>query len=407
MGTKCAPSYANLFMGHFEFSNIYPLIQDKSIKYLRYIDDIFLLWTGTEQQLKQFIEQINNLHHSIKFTVQYSFKEITFLDTTVYIKNSRLHTKTYKKPTDRSSYLHNQSYHPSALKKNIPYGQALRLKKICTEQDEFDKSLTQMNHAFLKRGYQQDHLTEQFKRASSKNRDELLQYKNKTNNRKIIPLITTYNKKLPNLKQMIEKHWNILKIDENLATTFNQTKPVVAYRRNKNLKDLIGQTNIKNNKVNRTTLKPKTGKCRPCLTNTKNLCCKQVLNTNTFTSHQTKQQFQIFHNINCRSNFIIYLLHCTLCKTQYVGKSETAFNVRLNNHRKDARNPRDDTIPACKHFHGNNHDFNKHARFTIIEQIKDFTKSYEDKRALLLRRENFWITKLKTLTPHGLNMELN
>ena len=97
MGTKCAPSYANLFMGEFEFNHIYPPIHDKSTKYLRYIDDIFLLWTGTENQLNQFIETINNLHHSIKFTVQYSSQEITFLDTTVYIKNSKQFTKTYKK----------------------------------------------------------------------------------------------------------------------------------------------------------------------------------------------------------------------------------------------------------------------------------------------------------------------
>ena len=26
----------------------------------------------------------------------------------------------------------------------------------------------------------------------------------------------------------------------------------------------------------------------------------------------------------------------TLCKIQYVGKAETPFNIRLNNHRKDA-----------------------------------------------------------------------
>ena len=37
-----------------------------------------------------------------------------------------------------------------------------------------------------------------------------------------------------------------------------------------------------------------------------------------------------------------------LCNIQYVGKSETSFNVRLNNHRKDVSNPK--TIPAYIHF---------------------------------------------------------
>ena len=152
---------------------------------------------------------------------------------------------------------------------------------------------------------------------------------------------------------------------------------------------------------------PKLGKCQPCRSNIRNLCCKQILNTHTFTSYQTTQTFKIFHNTNCRSKYIIYLLQCTICHIQYVGKSETAFNIRLNNHRNNARNPKDDTIPACKHFHGNGHDFNKHAKFTIIEQIKDFTKTDEERHAILLRRENFWILKLKTLTPYGLKIDLN
>ena len=227
------------------------------------------------------------------------------------------------------------------------------------------------------------------------------------NNRKVIPLITTYHRKLPNLKQVIDKHWNISNIDRNIATAFKHTQPVVAYRRNKNLKDLIGQTTLKNNQVVKNCSKQKIGKCQPCLTNINNLCCKQVVDTKNFTSHQTKQQFDILHNLNCRSTFIIYLLQCTLCKLQYVGKSETPFNVRLNNHRKDSRNPKEDTIPVCKHFNETRHNFNTHARFTLIEQIKDFTKSQDERRAILLRRENFWITKLKTLTPYGYNMELN
>ena len=41
MGTTCAPSYANIFMDHFERKLIYPFIKTFSIKYLRFIGDIF------------------------------------------------------------------------------------------------------------------------------------------------------------------------------------------------------------------------------------------------------------------------------------------------------------------------------------------------------------------------------
>ena len=42
------------------------------------------------------------------------------------------------------------------------------------------------------------------------------------------------------------------------------------------------------------------------------------------------------------------LMEWTLCKQKYVGKSEKSFNVRRNNHRKDAREP--DAILAYRHF---------------------------------------------------------
>ena len=100
------------------------------------------------------------------------------------------------------------------------------------------------------------------------------------------------------------------------------------------------------------------GKCRPCLTNSRNLCCRQITETSTFMSQQTKENFKIFHNVNCKSKYVIYLLECQICKIQYVGKTETAFNVRLNNHRSNALHPKEDTIPACKHFNRERHNFN-------------------------------------------------
>ena len=32
-------------------------------------------------------------------------------------------------------------------------------------------------------------------------------------------------------------------------------------------------------------------------------------------------------------------MKCTLCNKQYVGKAETTFNIRLNKHRKDTKDP--------------------------------------------------------------------
>ena len=57
-----------------------------------------------------------------------------------------------------------------------------------------------------------------------------------------------------------------------------------------------------------------------------------------------------------------------MCKIQYVEKSETRFNIRLKNHRKDIKNP--NTIEACENFNSHKHTFSKHRKFIIIEQYE-------------------------------------
>ena len=140
---------------------------------------------------------------------------------------------------------------------------------------------------------------------------------------------------------------------------------MIAFRKNTSLKQLIGTNTIRNNEKFLTpTQTTTTGQCNPCYTS-RSLCCQQILKTTAFTSTQTRGTFTIFHQVTCRSNYVIYLLECILCKIQYVGKSETTFNIRLNNHRKDIKNP--NAIEACKHFNNNEHTFGKPGKFIIIE----------------------------------------
>ena len=123
-------------------------------------------------------------------------------------------------------------------------------------------------------------------------------------------------------------------------------------------------------------------------------------------SQQTKRTFNIFHKLTCKSQYAMYLTECILCKIQYVGKSETPFNLRLNNHRKDVNNPK--ATPACNHFKIYGHNFMKHAKFTLIEELTEISNVSKDTVKLRLkRREDFWIIKLETLAPKGLNQELN
>ena len=77
----------------------------------------------------------------------------------------------------------------------------------------------------------------------------------------------------------------------------------------------------------------------------------------------------------------------------------------MNNHRKDVKDLK--VIWADKHFQENGHGFNKHTRFMTINRLTNTNLDKEILREHLIQRENFWIQKLETLYPKGLNQELN
>ena len=65
------------------------------------MDDIFMAWTKTENQLKSFISELNKKQHSIKLDFRYSNEQTEFLETLVYKDhNNHLYTAICKKSTD-------------------------------------------------------------------------------------------------------------------------------------------------------------------------------------------------------------------------------------------------------------------------------------------------------------------
>ena len=232
-----------------------------------------------------------------------------------------------------------------------------------------------------------------------------LKEKNYSHVKKKTTKAITYNRPLPNISKIMNRNWNILPINTEFHGVFQAT-PMIAFKRSKNLLKIIGSNTVKQGKVFKKNLAKLNGKSVPCSSTRPSLCCTQVLNTQTFMSQQTKRTFNIFYKLICKSQYVIYLMEPILCKIQYVGKSETPFNLRLKNHRKDVNNPK--AIPASNHFKIHGHNFMKHAKFTLIEQLTEISNVSKDTlRLRLKRREHFWVIKLETLAPKGVNQNKN
>ena len=114
MGTRVAPSYANIFMSDFEEKHIYSYELQTRAWYCY----IFCIWQYGEDELKRFTNHLNSVHSTIKFTIKKSRTAVTFLDTTVSLENN---------------YLPFHSAHPYHCKKGLPYGQYLRIRRICSK----------------------------------------------------------------------------------------------------------------------------------------------------------------------------------------------------------------------------------------------------------------------------------
>ncbi len=156
MGTKMAPSFANIFIGALEQSllsstpnHLVPLL------WKRFIDDIFLIWTYGEESFHSFVQHLNSFHSTIKFGVTHSTKSVNFLDTSVYITpQNTFQTTLYIKPTDRTPLLHHGSHHPNTCnKQGLIYSQMLRYRRIITDDKEFQQKAQNLRIALIGRGY--------------------------------------------------------------------------------------------------------------------------------------------------------------------------------------------------------------------------------------------------------------
>ena len=155
----CAPAYANIFMVQLEKQHIYPYIKNKSMLQLRYIDDIFMIWTGTKQELLTFLEKLDSKHKTIKFEHKISHINISFLDT--LITTTLVKTTLYRNPTDQQSYRHPNSDHQKSLKISIPYSQVLRIKTICSTLTGYKKHCGILKQNFIQRGFEENILKDE------------------------------------------------------------------------------------------------------------------------------------------------------------------------------------------------------------------------------------------------------
>ncbi|CAM5112749.1 unnamed protein product [Eretmochelys imbricata] len=385
MGTRMAPQYANIFMADLEqrFLSSRPL---NPLLYLRYIDDIFIIWTHGKEALEEFHHDFNNFHPTTNLSLVQSTQEIHFLDTTVLINNGHINTTLYRKPTDRYSYLHASSFHPDHTTQSIVYSQALRYNRICSNPSDRDKHLQDLCQAFLQLQYPPAEVKKQIDRARRVPRSYLLQDRpNKENNR--TPLAVTFSPQLKPLQRIIKDLQPILKDDPTLSQILGD-RPVLAYRQPRNLKQILTNNHIPHNR----TTNPGTYPCN------KARCqlCPHIYSGDTITgpnniSHTIRGSF------TCTSTNVIYAIMCQQCPSaMYIGQTGQSLRKRINGHKSDVKNYNIHK-PVGEHFNLSGHAITD-MKVAILKQ-KNFKSRLQRETA-----ELEFICKLDTINL-GLNRD--
>ena len=385
MGTRMAPSYANLFMAFLE----HKLLQSwprKPLVWLRYIDDIFIIWTHGIDDLQKFISHANTFHQYIKFTSSISSDQIPFLDVLIKLKDGILHTDLYTKPTDTFNYLHWSSCHPYHTKRSIPYSLAFRLIRICSSETTLSIRLNELTKHLRSRGFPSQQIQSAINKAKTTPRENALKKVCREQKPYRVPFVFTYHPLLKTVPSIIRKLFPILNNSERCRKAIPEI-PMAAHRRPKNLRDTLVHARVAIGYSSPDFFPCDSARCKTC---------KHTEKTTTFTSTSTGITYDIIQRLTCTSYNIIYLITCTLCNKQYIGQTKNTLRERLNSHRFDIKNAKD--TPLARHFNLQHHTI-EHLKVVAIEYLP---ASNVFKRE---NKETFWMYRLNTTTKSGINTD--
>ncbi len=402
MGTKMAPSYANIFMAELEEELLdnYPI---KPILWKRYIDDILCIWPGPPSELDQFMLYLNQAHPTIKFTHECSTSSVDFLDLTIY-KGQRhatshiLDIKPFFKATNKFQYLEYSSAHPRNTFSSLAKGELTRLLRACSNEETYINVSNKLLKALKERGYPNHLLQNTLQQVPFQNRDILLMQRKgeRQNYDTFLKVSYTLDLDTKSLRQILKPNEGEEKIPD----------PCLSLSKTDNLAKTLVRAKLKQYPDPPTSTTPitieftesKEGNSTPCGVHGCK-CCTAISRKCRVTSTHNNKTYPTQRYTCCSTRNVIYMLECAKCTkgNQYIGQTSRPLKTRLTEHR--AASTTKTNLPLYKHFlQKTDHNFERDSRITILQATT---------RNRLLEKENSWIKSMDTTYPKGLNSQFH
>ena len=297
----------------------------------------------------------------------------------------------YVKPTEKHQYLRMDNCHPRHCKASIPFSQALKLRRICSDDRIYLNKTCEFKQYCLSRGYNEQHLEKEFNRALDIMREASLQSKPNQEKPARIPLVVAYHPILPSFHLITKRHLSILHTSEQLREALRHPL-LIAFRRPRNLKDLLVCATL----TITSHESPGNHLCRApgCKT------CPILMATDEFSGHTTEKVFKVKFSASCKSSNVIYLIMRRRCGLQYVGETGQQLHMWVNGHRYAIAQQRTEESPVAAHFNSRTHT-ESDMSVMVIELARS--------RDACLRkiRESRWMRTLGTSSPLGMNRRVD
>lgn len=164
MGTSCAPAFANVALGFKEqfvesIAKAADGSKDGLIFYVRYIDDIFLVFKGTKSACQSCLDEISLglKPFKIGWEINSCREPISFLDVEFFFEQGfgpvGIQSRVFRKRMNQHQYIPWSSAHPKTVKKAFIKAELTRYMVISSTRRLFEEKASEFMKALGRRGY--------------------------------------------------------------------------------------------------------------------------------------------------------------------------------------------------------------------------------------------------------------
>ena len=121
---------------------------------MRYVDDVFCLFTIPKTKILDFHSRINKWHKNLHFTVEFeNDNSIAFLDVLVTREIDQLTTSLYRKATHTGLYMLWDSCQNRRYKLGLIRTLVMRIYRICSTEKGIKNEISSLRQKLEKNGY--------------------------------------------------------------------------------------------------------------------------------------------------------------------------------------------------------------------------------------------------------------